>query len=89
MALTLGIWLCALPIIFLLIGPAFGLKAAGAAAGGLLVVLALICWDLCAAKAPRLQGLSPQDREHVLSVAAEEAQQRRAGRPAPAAGSLR
>lgn len=29
MALTLGIWLCALPIIFLLIGPAFGLKAPG------------------------------------------------------------
>jgi hypothetical protein len=51
MALTLAVWLCALPIIVLLIGPAFGLKAAAAAAGGLLVVLALICWDLCATKA--------------------------------------
>ena len=35
-----------------------------------------------------LQDLSPQDREHVLSVVAE-ARQRLAGRPAPAAGSTR
>ena len=35
-----------------------------------------------------LQDLSPQDREHVLSVVAE-ARQRLADRPVPAAGSTR
>jgi len=48
MSLTLAIWICALPVVLLLVGPAFGLKAAAVAAGGLLVALAAICWSACA-----------------------------------------
>ncbi|MBI3029066.1 MAG: hypothetical protein HYY64_06115 [Candidatus Rokubacteria bacterium] len=48
MALTLGVWLCALPFVLLLIGPLFGVKAAALAAGGLLVAVAAICWYVCA-----------------------------------------
>jgi hypothetical protein len=48
MALTLGVWLCALPFVLLLLGPLFGVKAAALAAGGLLVAVAAICWYVCA-----------------------------------------
>jgi hypothetical protein len=51
MALTLGIWFCALPFVLLLLGPFFGLKITWAAAGGLLLALAMICWGVCTAKA--------------------------------------
>lgn len=50
MALTLGVWLCTLPFALLLLAPLVGLKAAAAAAGALLVALATICWNVCAAK---------------------------------------
>ncbi|MFZ1059072.1 MAG: hypothetical protein WAP47_07760 [Candidatus Rokuibacteriota bacterium] len=51
MALTLGVWLCALPFVLLLLGPLFGLPAAALAAGVVLVALALLCWSVCAVKA--------------------------------------
>jgi hypothetical protein len=50
MALTLGVWLCALPFVLLLIGPFFGLTAAAMAAGGALAASALLCWSVCATK---------------------------------------
>jgi hypothetical protein len=52
MALTLGLWLCTLPFVLLLLGPFFGWEVAAGAAGGLAVVLAVICWGICTAKAP-------------------------------------
>lgn len=51
MALTLGVWLCALPLVLLLLGPLFGWKVTALTAGGLLVVLTLICRGVCTAKA--------------------------------------
>ena len=50
MALTLGVWLCTLPFIFLLLGPLFGWGVALSAAGGVLLVLALVCWSVCAVR---------------------------------------
>jgi hypothetical protein len=51
MALTLGVWLCTLPFIFLLLVPLFGWKLALLASGGVLLALALVCWGICAVKA--------------------------------------
>lgn len=51
MALTVGVWLCALPFILLLLGPLFGWKVTAIAAGGVLAVLTLICWGICTARA--------------------------------------
>ncbi len=50
MALTLGVWLCALPFVLLLTVPLFGLKVGTTIAAGLLVVLAAACRGFCAAK---------------------------------------
>ena len=51
MALTLGVWLCALPLVLLLLAPLFGWKVAASAAGVVLAVVAVICWGVCTAKA--------------------------------------
>ena len=58
MALTLGVWLCTLPFVFLLIGPLLGWQAGLFVAGGVLAILSLICWTLCALRA----GVPPDDR---------------------------
>ncbi len=50
MALTLGVWLCALPFVLLLVGPLLGVKTAALAAVALLVAAAMACWSLCAVK---------------------------------------
>lgn len=47
MALTLAVWLCALPFVLLLVGPPFGWRVAAMAAGGLLMALAVICRGVC------------------------------------------
>jgi hypothetical protein len=52
MALTLTLWLCSVPLVLLLVAPRFGMPATAAAAGGLLVALALVCWQVCARRAP-------------------------------------
>lgn len=57
MALTLGVWLCTLPFVFLLVGPLFGWKTTLFVAGGVLAILSLICWTLCAVRA----GVPPDD----------------------------
>ncbi len=54
MALTLSVWLCALPFVLLLTVPLFGLKVAATIAAGLLLVLAAACRGVCAAKAGTL-----------------------------------
>jgi len=50
MSLTLGVWLCCLPLVFLLVAPFFGWKVAGVAGLGLLVVLLVICFGICTTK---------------------------------------
>jgi len=47
MALTLAIWVCTLPAVFLLIAPFWGLKVAGAASLAVLAALAVICAGVC------------------------------------------
>lgn len=47
MILPILLWVCALPIIGLVIIPWFGLKTAVAVALILLVLLLLICWSMC------------------------------------------
>ena len=47
MPLALAIWLCALPFVFLLVGPWLGFRSAVATAIGLLVVITAVCWMLC------------------------------------------
>lgn len=48
MGLGLCVWLCTLPLVFLLIGPWFGARVAVVTALTLLVVIAVACWALCA-----------------------------------------
>lgn len=47
MILTLVVWLCALPVIFLVVTPFLGWRVAGLVALGLLVLLLPICWGIC------------------------------------------
>lgn len=47
MILTLVVWVCALPLIFLVATPFLGWRVAGLAALGLLVLLLPICWGIC------------------------------------------
>jgi hypothetical protein len=47
MGLTLCAWVCTLPLVFLLIGPWLGVRAAVVTALALLVVIAVACWVLC------------------------------------------
>ena len=49
--ITLLIWLCALPVVVLLIGPWLGAKVALGVAAGLLLALLATCWALCVHKA--------------------------------------
>lgn len=54
MGLTLCIWLCTLPLVFLLIVPWLGVRAAIITAGALLLVMAVACQIACAGgRAPR------------------------------------
>lgn len=56
MALALGVWLCALPFVFLLLAPWLGIKVAGGTALALLAVIAGICWVLCSARDPDIHN---------------------------------
>lgn len=47
--LAWALWLCSLPIAFI-VAYFFGMQAGGVLALGLLVVLLLICWALCGRK---------------------------------------
>lgn len=54
MGLTLCVWVCTLPFMFLLVVPWLGARAAVGMALALLAVLAVACWALCSAsRAPR------------------------------------
>lgn len=50
MSMALGIWLCWLPIIFLIVLPFLGWKAAGVGAIALLGLLLVICFSICTIK---------------------------------------
>ena len=47
MALAITIWMCALPLVGLLVVPFFGLKAGLVAAAALFIVAMIICWGIC------------------------------------------
>jgi len=54
MGLTLCVWLCTLPFVFLLIVPWFGVRAAVVMALALLPVIAVACRKLCSgSRVPR------------------------------------
>jgi hypothetical protein len=50
MGLTLCVWLCTLPLVFLLIAPWFGIRATFIAAMALLLVMAVACQMLCSGR---------------------------------------
>ena len=50
MSMALGIWLCCLPLVFLIVAPFFGCKAAGAGALSILGLLLVICFGICTTK---------------------------------------
>lgn len=56
MSLTVGVWLCCLPLVFLVVAPFFGWKAAGVVSLGLFVVLFVICFGICTTKFYREGG---------------------------------
>ena len=47
MGLTLCVWLCTLPLVFLIIAPWLGVRAAVITAMALLLVIAIACQVLC------------------------------------------
>lgn len=47
LVLALLVWLCALPLVGVVILPTFGIQVAVIVAAGLLVLMLLICWALC------------------------------------------
>ena len=50
MSLSLGIWLCCLPLVFLIVAPFFGWKAAGAVALVVFGILVVVCFGICTTK---------------------------------------
>ena len=50
MSLSLGLWLCCLPLVFLIVAPFFGWKVAGTGALALLGLLLVICFGICTTK---------------------------------------
>lgn len=50
MALVIIIWMCALPLVGLLIFPFFGLKISLLVSAGLLIAILLICQGICSWK---------------------------------------
>ncbi len=50
MALAIVIWMCALPLVGLLILPFFGLKISLLVSAGLLIAILAICWGICSWK---------------------------------------
>ena len=50
MSMTLMVWLCCLPLVFLIVAPFFGWKAAGTGALALLGLLLVICFGICTTK---------------------------------------
>lgn len=53
MVLTLAVWACTLPVVFLLVAPFLGLRAALLTAIVLLGVIATVCWVVCSASPSR------------------------------------
>ena len=50
MLLAFAVWLCALPLVGLILIPRFGFQAAGIAALVLLFIFVAICWGACSWK---------------------------------------
>ena len=50
MSMALVIWLCCLPLVFLIVAPFFGWKVAGAGALSILGLLLVICFGICTTK---------------------------------------
>jgi len=50
MAIAIVIWMCALPLVGLLIFPFFGLKISLLVAAGLFITILFICWGICSWK---------------------------------------
>ena len=59
LALTIVLWICSLPLIALIIVPAFGLKIAGLTAVVLLVLFLILCWGTFCQ--PLFRGRFPKD----------------------------
>lgn len=51
--LALLLWLCALPLVLLLLAPFFGLNTALGAAAVLLIAILLVCFGICMPEEPR------------------------------------
>ncbi len=65
MALTLAVWVCTLPAVFLLVAPFLGLRAALLIAVVLLGVMAVVCWAVCASSPSwRRPGHRPQGKRN-------------------------
>lgn len=47
MLLTLVVWLCSLPVVFLVVTPWLSWQSAGLVALGLLLLLLPVCWAIC------------------------------------------
>ncbi len=47
MLLAFAVWLCALPLVGLILIPLFGFQVAGLTALMLLFIFAAICWGVC------------------------------------------
>jgi hypothetical protein len=74
MTLTLALWLCSLLVIGLFVAPFFGIKLAGIAALGLLVLLLAACWSLCVYRLPHPpeRQYSAQHNPRLLQAADED-----------------
>ena len=59
MAVVLVVWLCSLPLIFLVIVPILGSRAAATVAVAVLLLTLIVCWGICI---PALIRLYIQDK---------------------------
>ena len=63
MAVTLAVWMCTLPAVFLMVAPLWGLKVAGVVSLVVLAVLSVICAGVCSWKVGMGAGTGMNGKE--------------------------
>lgn len=68
MAVILVVWLCSLPLIFLVVVPLLGIKAAATVAVAALLFMLIVCWGSCIPALIRLYIRAKRTQDEKLML---------------------